>query len=198
MEDYEHGSNAVTLVGSMASGFEFDHELYGERFYKIRLAVDRNSGTVDYIPVLVSDRLINVKDTYIGKCIHIKGQFRSYNKHDVDKNRLMLYVFALEVEVSDEGKSVNDVFLSGHLCKLPVYRETPMGRAITDIMLAVNRSYNKSDYIPCICWGRSAYYVRGLNIGDCVRLAGRIQSRQYIKGGETKIAYEVSVHIVEV
>lgn len=198
MEEYEEKqSNVVRLVGAVASEFAYDHELYGEKYYQITLAVNRDSGKVDTIPVLISDRLINVRENYIGKCIYIKGQFRSYNQHEGDRSRVKLYVFALAVEMLEEQKSYNDIFLEGYLCKPPIYRLTPMGREITDLMLAVNRSYNKSDYIPCICWGRNAYYSSHLVAGDLVRLAGRIQSREYNKDGVVKVAYELSVNIIE-
>lgn len=174
----------------------YDHEVKTERFYGFKVAVKRNSGRDDIIAVIVSERLINIRENHTNEYIYIRGQYRSHNRHEGDKNKLLLYVFALEVEITEEA-AVNDIFLEGNLCKEPVYRETPLGRQITDIILAVNRGYNKSDYIPCICWGRLAHYAGGLKVGDRVRLAGRIQSREYTKDGEIKTAYEVSVNLLE-
>ena len=193
----ERSNNEVILVGVMASDFNLDHKLYGEKFYRVKLAVCRDSGKVDLVPVLISDRLINARENYIDQYVCIKGQFRSYNEHGADKNRLVLYVFALSVELLDEAKNFNDVFLEGYICKTPTYRHTPQGREICDIMLAVNRQYGKSDYIPCICWGRNAYFVKNLKAGSSLRVAGRIQSREYNKNGERKTAYELSVNLVE-
>lgn len=197
--------NEVKLLGVISSDFTYSHTLYSEGFYTMTVSVKRDSGKVDIIPVMVSERLMDVTErlldvskSLVGQRVFLVGQFRSYNQHDLDKNRLKLYVFATEVSFTDEQKDINDVFLEGYLCKTPTYRHTPLGREISDLMLAVNRSYNKSDYIPCICWGRSAYYARGLEAGNGLRVAGRIQSREYNKNGETKTAYELSVNLIEV
>lgn len=189
--------NEVKLLGVISSDFTYSHTLYSEGFYTMTVSVKRDSGKVDTIPVMVSERLIDVTESGINKRVFLVGQFRSYNQHDSDKNRLKLYVFATEVTLTDEQRDINDVFLEGYLCKTPTYRHTPLGREISDLMLAVNRSYNKSDYIPCICWGRSAYYAKGLEAGNGIRVAGRIQSREYDKNGETKTAYELSVNLIE-
>lgn len=189
--------NEVNLLGVIASEFTFSHALYGENFYSVTISVKRNSGSVDLIPALVSERLIDVSQNYVNERVLLTGQFRSYNRHEGTKNTLELFVFVTEIAFTDGGKDVNDVFLEGYLCKTPTYRHTPLGREVSDILLAVNRAYNKSDYIPCICWGRNAYYVRSLNAGDHIRIAGRIQSRNYIKNGETKTAYELSVSLLE-
>lgn len=197
MEEYEERkTNEVTIVGRIVSGFTYDHEVRDEKFYNFNVATKRDSGKDDIIAVIVSERLINVRENHVNEYIYIRGQYRSYNRHEGYKNKLLLYLFALEVKITDAG-AVNDLFLEGYLCKEPVYRETPLGRQITDILLAVNRAYGKTDYIPCICWGRLAYYVGSLNVGDCVRVAGRIQSREYTKNGETRVAYEVSVNLLE-
>lgn len=190
-------SNQVNLVGSIESDFIHSHSLYGETFYVLTLSVKRDSGKPDLIPLLVSDRLINVSEPLIGQSVYIGGEFRSHNEHDKDKNRVKLYVFVNRIERLDTTNNVNDVFLEGHVCKQPVYRHTPLGREIADATLAVNRAYNKSDYIPCIFWGRNAYFVSTLKVGDRIRIAGRIQSREYTKDGEVKTAYEVSVNLLE-
>jgi len=190
--------NEVKLLGVISSDFTYSHTLYSEGFYTMTVSVKRDSGKVDIIPVMTSERLLDVSKSWVGQRVFIDGQFRSYNQHDLDKNRLKLYVFATDVIFTNEQRDVNDVFLEGYLCKTPTYRHTPLGREISDLMLAVNRSYNKSDYIPCICWGRSAYYARGLEAGNGLRVAGRIQSREYNKNGETKTAYELSVNLLEV
>ena len=196
MEEHERNVNEVIVVGCIVSKFNYDHEVYGEKFYEFNVAIKRDSGKKDIIPVIVSERLINVRENYINKHIYIKGQYRSHNQHEENKNKVLLFVFALELEFTEAGE-VNDIFLEGHLCKEPVYRETPLGRQVADVLLAVNRAYGKSDYIPCICWGRLAYYVSTLNIGDRIRVSGRIQSREYNKNGEVKVAYELSVNLLE-
>ena len=192
-------SNEVELIGAIASDFIFDHAFRGENFYSVIMDVKRNSGKVDSIPLLVSERLVDVTKSLETVCVHIKGEFRSHNQHDENKSKLKLYVFTnsielLEIEISND---LNDVFLEGHICKQPIYRRTPRGREIADVMLAVNRSYNKSDYIPCILWGRNAYYVRDLSAGSSLRVAGRVQSREYVKNDEIKTAYELSVNLLE-
>lgn len=190
-------SNQVKLVGRIASLFTFSHTLYGENFYNVTLCVRRDSGNADMIPLIVSDRLIDVNKNLVACYMYVTGEFRSYNQHDTDKSRLKLYVFVNGMEAA-EPTNVNDVFLEGYICKQPIYRHTPLGREIADVMLAVNRSFNKSDYIPCIVWGRNAYYIKSLTTGDRIRVAGRIQSREYLKNGETKVAYELSVNLLEV
>lgn len=190
-------NNLVSMAGCIKSEFVYDHESYNEKFYNFLVAVKRNSGMTDIITVIISERLINTKENYTNKYICIKGQFRSHNHHEENKSKLMLYVFALEVELLEENENINDVFLEGYICKTPVYRETPLGRQITDLMLAVNRAYGKCDYIPCICWGRLAVSAGDIPVGACVRVAGRIQSREYVKDGDTKIAYELSVNLLE-
>lgn len=188
-------SNQVNLIGNIVSNFVYSHALYGETFYNVTLCVKRDSGNVDLVPLLISDRLIdsNIKYNYV----YVTGEFRSYNQHDEDKNRLKLYVFVDSMAAVETEDNVNDVFLEGFLCKQPTYRHTPHGREIADVMLAINRQYGKSDYIPCILWGRNAYFVKDLKAGSSLRVAGRIQSREYNKNGERKTAYELSVNLVE-
>jgi single-stranded DNA-binding protein len=191
--------NNVRISGIVESNLEFNNTQFGENFYKMMVSVKRNSGIKDYIPVLISDRLINVRENYCGKFINIVGQFRSYNEHDDKRSKLVLYVFAKEYEFIDEHKEdINLIELTGYVCKDPIYRKTPLGREIADVLLAVNRQYCKSDYIPCICWGRNAKFVKDLETGAHIKLTGRIQSRNYNKNDEIKTAYEMSVNLLEV
>ena len=199
-------NNNVELVGEIVSDFRFSHEVYGERFYLVDVAVKRTSETIDYLPLLISEYLIDVNKNHIGEIIHVTGQFRSYNRHEELKNRLVLSVFVLEIEFieeeTEEMKS-NQILLDGYICKDPIYRKTPLGREIADLLVAVNRSYSKSDYIPCICWSRNARHASGLPLGTHLKITGRVQSRDYIKhhsnGEEEKRrAYEVSASRIEV
>ncbi len=218
-------NNYLTLVGRVTSEKQFSHEIYGERFYLFDLSIPRLSGNADIIPVTVSERLINDEMMQIGTKLLIKGQFRSYNSYENEKNRLILTVFAKDIEkvedpaqeteVDEEGNEVpvndlakkdtitNEVVLIGYICKKPIYRQTPFGREIADILLAVNRAYNKSDYIPSIAWGRNAKFCQNLEVGTEVKIVGRIQSRNYEKKYEDgtiakKVAYEVSIGSLEI
>ncbi len=208
-------NNYLTLVGKVTGEKEFSHEIYGERFYIFKLGIPRLSGNQDIIPITISERLIGEDTLQEGKKILVKGQFRSYNSYENEKNRLILTVFAkdvMEVEEREEEEEnemvkkdtiTNEVVLVGYLCKKPIYRQTPFGREISDILLAVNRAYNKSDYIPCISWGRTARFCQNLEIGSQVKVVGRVQSRTYEKKYEdgtvqTRVAYEVSVGSLEV
>lgn len=188
-------SNQVNLIGNIVSDFVYSHALYGEIFYNVTLCVKRDSGNIDLVPLLISDRLMDSSIKY--NYVYVTGEFRSYNQHDEDKDRLKLYVFVDSMAAVEAEDNVNDVFLEGFVCKQPTYRHTPHGREIADVMLAVNRQYGKSDYIPCILWGRNAYFVKDLKTGSSLRVAGRIQSREYNKNGERKTAYELSVNLVE-
>lgn len=195
-------NNQVTLVGEIKTEFEFSHEVYGEKFYRFELSVERFSGTKDVLPVVVSERLIDVKQNYTGEMMEIQGQFRSFNKHEENHSKLILFVFAREIKFAEEGTyHTNNILLDGFICKPPVYRKTPSGREIADILLAVNRPHGISDYIPCICWGRDARYISGCEVGDNILLQGRIQSREYTKKVETEVekrtAYEVSAYWLE-
>ncbi len=205
MSDKIIENNQVTIMGEIASPFIFSHEVYGEGFYMVDVHVKRLSNSEDNIPLMISERLIDVSQDYTGEFIMVNGQFRSYNRHDEQKNRLVLSVFVREVEFIEEeldGAKTNNIFLDGYICKLPVYRKTPLGREIADLLLAVNRPYGKSDYIPCICWGRNARFASGFEVGEHVQIIGRIQSREYIKKlteteTEKRVAYEVSVSKLE-
>ena len=202
----------LVYVGKVTSDKRFSHEIYGEKFYIFDLAVPRLSGNADIIPITVSERLLSINDLKIDSKITVEGQFRSYNSYENEKNRLVLTVFAkdikfvedqdAEIEVSKDVVS-NEVTLNGYICKKPIYRQTPFGREISDLLLAVNRAYNKSDYIPCIAWGRNARFCENIPVGTEVKIVGRVQSRTYEKKYEdgrveTKVAYEVSVSSLEV
>ena len=205
MADKIFENNQVSIIGEIVSGFQYSHEVYGEGFYMVEVSVSRLSDFVDYIPVMVSERLIDVKEDYTGQYIYVNGQFRSFNRHEEHKNRLVLSVFARELEFLEEAteeNASNQIFLDGYVCKETVYRKTPLGREIADLLVAVNRSYGKSDYIPCICWGRNARFASGFEVGSHVQIWGRIQSREYVKKiSETEVekrtAYEVSVSKIE-
>ena len=195
-------NNQVVVAGEIVSDFRFSHEIFGEGFYMVDLVVSRLSDAHDVIPLMVSDRLFDVEKSHIGEKVLAKGQFRSYNKHEENKNRLILSVFVREIEVidavDDKENKPNQIYLDGYICKEPIYRMTPLGREIADILLAVNRAYGKSDYIPCICWGRNARYASNFQVGTRVCIWGRVQSREYTKKiseseCETRVAYEVSV-----
>ena len=169
------------------------------------LLVKRLSDSEDRIPVMVSERLVDVTQDYVGQYVEIHGQFRSYNRHEEKHNRLVLSAFARELRFIEEEEAmtpVNQIFLDGYICKPPVYRKTPLGREIADVLLAVNRPYGKSDYIPCICWGRNARFASGFTVGCHIQIVGRVQSREYVKRiseeeVEHRVAYEVSVSKVD-
>lgn len=177
-------NNKVSVIGEVVSEFKFSHEVFGEGFYVVDMAVSRLSDQVDIIPLMVSERLLDVSKDYQGCTMEALGQFRSYNRHEGTKNRLVLSIFVREVnfleEFTDYTKT-NQIFLDGYICKEPIYRKTPLGREIADLLLAVNRPYGKSDYIPCIAWGRNARYASGFEVGSRVCVWGRVQSRNIRK-----------------
>lgn len=208
-------NNYLTLVGKVTGEKRFSHEIYGERFYVFDLSVLRLSGNADIIPITVSERLLTEDTLEEGKNLLVKGQFRSYNSYENEKNKLILTVFAkditeVEEKIEDEENEMvkkdivtNEVVLVGYICKKPIYRQTPFGREIADLLLAVNRAYNKSDYIPSIAWGRNARFCQNLEVGTRVKIVGRVQSRTYEKKFEdgtveTRVAYEVSVGSLEI
>ena len=213
MTDKVIENNQVIIMGEIISDFQFSHEIFGEGFYMVDVNVPRLSDSCDVIPLMVSERLIDVNEDYRGQGIMVQGQFRSYNRHEnvsgqglmMRKNKLVLSVFARELEFVDEmpeSSKTNQIYLDGYICKEPIYRKTPLGREIADLLLAVNRPYGKSDYIPCICWGRNARFASGFEVGGHVQVWGRIQSREYVKKlseteTEKRVAYEVSVSKVE-
>lgn len=197
-------NNNVLLTGKIVSEPEYSHEVYGEQFYNLFLDVNRKSDIADVIPLTISERLFDVSKECIGTVINVSGQLRSFNLHEKSKNRLILSVFVRDIEIiTDEYEDENEIMLDGFICKDVVYRKTPLGREIADLLIAVNRSYGKSDYIPCVVWGRNAVYTSGLPVGTHLKLTGRIQSRGYVKmyedgTEEQRTAYEVSVSKINV
>ena len=205
MTDKVIENNQVVVMGEIVSDFVFSHEIFGEGFYMVDVNVPRLSDSSDVIPLMVSERLLDVQEDYKGLNVMVQGQFRSYNRHEERKNRLVLSVFAREIEFVDEtpeSSKTNQIYLDGYICKEPIYRKTPLGREIADLLLAVNRPYGKSDYIPCICWGRNARFASNFSVGTRCEIWGRIQSREYMKrisddDAEKRVADEVSVSKLE-
>ncbi|MGI6621699.1 MAG: single-stranded DNA-binding protein [Clostridiaceae bacterium] len=200
-------NNSVSIVGKVITDPEFSHEVYGEGFYIVYIQVPRLSEAYDNLPVMFSERLIDPESIDKSQYLIVEGQFRSYNNYNsTSGHKLMLTVFAREIEISEEevtNRNPNQICLNGFICRKPMYRTTPFGREIADILLAVNRAYNKSDYIPCIAWGRNARFASTFEIGDNIRVWGRIQSRTYQKKiseneTEERVAYEISVSKMEV
>lgn len=199
------GNNQVIMTGKLASNLRFSHQRFGECFYLVDVQVSRRSSFKDEIPVMVSERILDGTAYCIGKYVEIRGQYRSFRRYEEKRSHLILYVFAQKISfIKDEYKALpsNEIFLDGYICKPPVYRTTPLGREIADVLLAVNRTYGRSDYIPCIFWGRNARYAPVIDVGGHTHLWGRIQSREYRKWVdeerfETRIAYEVSVNRLE-
>ena len=201
-------NNRVCIIGEIVSEFTFSHEVFGEGFYIANVSVNRLSDMVDVIPLMISERLIDVTKDYRGMKIEVAGQFRSYNRHEGTKNKLVLSIFVRELrfleedEMPEEQSKSNQIFLDGYVCQPPIYRKTPLGREIADVLVAVNRPYGKSDYIPCIAWGRSARFAGGLEVGSHLQVSGRVQSREYTKKigedeVERRVAYEVSVSKID-
>lgn len=201
-------NNRVCIIGEIVSEFTFSHEVFGEGFYIANVSVNRLSDMVDVIPLMISERLIDVTKDYRGMKIEVAGQFRSYNRHEGTKNKLVLSIFVRELrfieedEMPEEQSKSNQIFLDGFVCKPPIYRKTPLGREIADVLVAVNRPYGKSDYIPCIAWGRNARFAGGLEVGSHLQISGRVQSREYTKKigedeVERRVAYEVSVSKID-
>ena len=192
-------TNIVNLCGELEDNLEFSHEIFGEKFYNAKIKINRLSDSSDILPMTISERLIQELDFEKNKHVNVIGQLRSYNKNVGEKNKLILTVFVREIKpIDEENKDPNRIYLDGYICKRPTYRKTPLGREITDLLVAINRPYNKSDYIPSIVWGRNAKFARNLKVGDRIQMWGRIQSREYEKkiDEETivkKVAYEVSV-----
>ena len=199
-------TNTVTIVGEVHSPLEFSHEMFGEGFYRFEMKVPRLSEHTDILPITVSERLLVELNMNLGNVIKVEGQLRSYNKYVDGNNRLVLTIFARDMAAcvsQEEIKNPNQIFLDGYICKKPVYRTTPFGREITDMLVAVNRPYNKSDYIPCIAWGRNARFSEKLKVGDHIKVWGRVQSREYQKKLSeerivAKTAFEVSISKMEI
>ena len=199
MIDIKDDTNVVYLRGELDSNMEFSHEIFGEKFYNAKIKIDRLSDSSDTLPLTISERLLEEIDTNRNNNVNIVGQLSSYNNNIDSKNRLVLTIFVREIkECQEENKDPNSIFLDGYICKQPVYRKTPLGREITDLLVAINRPYNKSDYIPSIVWGRNAKFSKTLKVGDRIQMWGRVQSREYekkLENGESikKVAYEVSI-----
>lgn len=200
MKNETKSTNTVFLQGRVASGVEYSHDLYGERFYEFKLEVPRLSDHLDVLPVTVSESLIGTLAE--GDSVSVSGQFRSFNRPEGERSRLILSVFAREIEAPKADVNPNVAELIGYICKPPVYRTTPFNREICDVLLAVNRAYGKSDYIPCIAWGKNARLIKNAPVGQKVDVCGRIQSRQYTKRyedgtAELRTAYEFSIGSLE-
>ncbi len=194
-------NNQITVIGLLNGKFKFSHETYGEKFYLSYIQVKRFSNTEDVLPVVISEKLIDVNSDLTEKIVKITGQIRSFNLHEGEKHSLILSIFVRDFGILEEvveSNQNNEVLLDGYICKAPIYRVTPSGREIADVILAVNRPFGKTDYIPCICWGRNAKFISQANVGDHFIFCGRFQSRAYNKylaenEVEKRIAYEVSV-----
>lgn len=199
MINLKEDTNIVNLRGELEEELTFSHEIFGEKFYSARIKIHRLSDTYDVLPITISERLLEEVNLNENNLVDLVGQLRSYNKNIDNKNKLVLTVFAREIKVVDgEAKDPNNIFLDGYICKDPIYRKTPLGREISDLLVAINRPYNKSDYIPSIVWGRNAKFAKNLKVGDRVQMWGRVQSRDYekkLESGETekRVAYEVSI-----
>ena len=195
-------NNNALLKGIIDGKFEYSHDVFGEKFYTTNIKVERESESVDTIPIMVSERLVDISEDLTDVCVKISGSFRSHNKNIGENRKLVLSVFVREFDILGNFESNdNTIYLEGFICKPPVYRKTPLGREIADLLISVNRPYGKSDYIPCICWGRNARFASRLEVGEKVELHGRIQSREYQKKTksdvETRVAYEVSVSKID-
>ncbi|MGL4912101.1 MAG: single-stranded DNA-binding protein [Romboutsia sp.] len=193
-------TNVVNLKGELDDELEFSHEIFGEKFFSTKIKIHRLSDSYDVLPMTISERLLQEIDFENNKLVSVVGQLRSYNKNVDNKNKLVLTVFVREIKavLEVDTKDPNSIFLDGYICKMPVYRKTPLGREITDLLVAINRPYNKSDYIPSIVWGRNAKFAKNLQVGDRIQMWGRVQSRTYDKktsegDSQKKVAYEVSV-----
>ncbi|KGJ49077.1 single-stranded DNA-binding protein [Clostridium sp. NCR] len=199
MINLKEDTNIVNLRGELEEELTFSHEIFGEKFYSARIKIHRLSDTYDVLPITISERLLEELNLNENNLVDLVGQLRSYNKNIDNKNKLVLTVFAREIKVVDgEAKDPNNIFLDGYICKDPIYRKTPLGREIADLLVAINRPYNKSDYIPSIVWGRNAKFAKNLKVGDRIQMWGRVQSRDYekkLENGEIekRVAYEVSI-----
>ncbi|GAA0705843.1 single-stranded DNA-binding protein [Paraclostridium ghonii] len=199
MINLKEDTNLVNLRGELEEELTFSHEIFGEKFYNAKIRIHRLSDTYDVLPITISERLLEEVNLNENNLVDVVGQLRSYNKSIDNKNKLVLTVFAREIKIVDgEAKDPNNIFLDGYICKDPIYRKTPLGREIADLLIAINRPYNKSDYIPSIVWGRNAKFAKNLKIGDRIQMWGRIQSRDYekkLENGEVekRVAYEVSI-----
>lgn len=191
----EQTANHIALVGSLASAPQYSHSNHGRRFFSFELEVVRLSNAVDRLPILVPETLLSQTELTGGSALSITGQIRSFNNRQEIGRRLIISVLAEAIEIVSTPHD-NRVTLAGVICKEPVYRRTPLGREICDIMLAVNRPYHRADYLPCILWGSCAQRTARYPVGTPLSLTGRLQSRSYIKlidgVPEERTAYEIS------
>ena len=192
----EHTGNHITLCGTLRALPEYSHSNHERRFFRFELEVERLSGTADVLPVMAAEDVLMAADLFAGGRFLVEGQIRSFNSRAESGRRLIISVFAESVTTTEQPPQ-NDAVLTGTICKPPIYRRTPLGREICDVMLAVPRQYQRTDYIPCILWGRSAQEAASALPGSKLHVTGRLQSRDYIKviDGEsfTRTAYELSV-----
>ena len=187
--------NQITLRGQLMALPHLSHENHGKKFYRFTLEVPRLSGAVDLLPVVAEESILNRMDISAGTMLTVQGQIRSHNIRENGMRRLLIFVFAASV-ICEDGEPINDVLISGPLCREPNYRRTPLGREICDVMLAVPRAFSRADYLPCILWGRTAVEAAQCHVRDVVTISGRLQSRIYTKlteeGAEERTAYEIS------
>ena len=196
----EHSANHILLRGSLLALPQFSHENHGQRFFRFFLEVPRLSGTVDVLPIVAGEELLNSFDLSGGKMLTVTGQIRSCNQRTDGRRRLLIFVFARSI-LCEDGEPLNEVILEGPLCREPTYRRTPLGREICDVMLAVPRAFRRADYLPCILWGRTALEASRCHTSDRILICGRLQSRVYTKvteeGAEERTAYEISALTAE-
>ena len=199
-------NNKISLVGEVISAPKLSHETHNEKFYTVKVDVKRLSGDIDTLEIIISEKLYDIDKIELGIRYYIEGEIRSYNYYvsETERRKLVINIFAKNLSIAEEtdDECLNNFELVGHICKKPIYRKTPFDREISDILLAVNRLYGKSDYLPCIAWGRNAKFASTLEIGDKIKITGRMQSRQYTKKlndneEEKKIAYEMSIITLE-
>ena len=199
-------NNKISLVGEVISAPKLSHETHNEKFYTVKVDVKRLSGDIDTLEIIISEKLYDIEKIELGTRYYIEGEIRSYNYYvsESERRKLVINIFAKNLSIAEEtdDECLNNFELVGHICKKPIYRKTPFDREISDILLAVNRLYGKSDYLPCIAWGRNAKFASTLEIGDKIKITGRMQSRQYTKKlndneEEKKIAYEMSIITLE-
>lgn len=199
-------NNKISLVGEVISAPKLSHETHNEKFYTVKVDVKRLSGDIDTLEIIISEKLYDIEKIELGARYYIEGEIRSYNYYvsETERRKLVINIFAKNLSIAEEtdDECLNNFELIGHICKKPIYRKTPFDREISDILLAVNRLYGKSDYLPCIAWGRNAKFASTLEIGDKIKITGRMQSRQYTKKindneEEKKIAYEMSIITLE-
>ncbi len=197
----EHTVNQITLRGTLQSLPTYSHENHGRRFFRFLLDVPRLSGAVDTLPIIAQEQVVNTIDLSGGEMLTVTGQIRSHNNRVDGVRHLLIFVFATDI-IAEDGEPVNEVLVEGPLCKEPTYRQTPLGRDICDVMLAVPRAFRRADYLPCILWGRTAQEVSSCHTRDCIRINGRLQSRGYTKmtdnGPQQRTAYEISALTAEI